>query len=522
MQLSPFSIERFSGLNLVTDPQELGLDGSPNQLNIDVNREGRARTRDGYVKHNTNTIAAGGYQSIWTSRQNGGELLGIRNSGALHMLVDKMSSAGVVANVGDISGSNTQAVTAVAHIGTATATTVYIASTPGSGANPKPGSTLRKYDGAALSNGVGKPLYVAPYPRGGRLIQGHYALAADSPSGANGSPSTVFISDEGAPDTYQPTNFVHLRPGDGEFITAIVTWREQTFVFKQTMLYVFFGEDPDDDGLPIFRVREVPLTTSIPYAPGPLGQFAVAGNDGVYFSGRDGIYVTTGFVPRPISDAVSPMWTTLPDVFVPDDLKIRRIGQIAPTLSWARNQLFAYYVSQGSHFDQTLMWDEATKAWRVWNFSGRAVTMVAALPYETTATGSLALGPVAFFVSGPATGADNEIYRLAPDLATDNGSAIPWSYDSGYYDLGSPGEKSIRFTDVYGSGTMVAQILALGVRSGAVADAGTSLVLGSEPTVGRDRHTSGARGRLFAHRLSGSGRAVITRVEHRVMRGNVQ
>jgi hypothetical protein len=91
---------------------------------------------------------------------------------------------------------------------------------------------------------------------------------------------------------------------------AAVTWRELTFIFKETKFFVLWGEGTGADGTPTFQVREVVN------AIGLVSPLAVAvGRDGVYFFNRRGVYRTSGGDPVLLSDIVSPMWTQDPDVY---------------------------------------------------------------------------------------------------------------------------------------------------------------------------------------------------------------
>lgn len=518
MSLKPFVIERFGGLNLLNDPQELGATVAVDMLNVDVDRDGRVRTRDGFAPYNTNVLAAAGYEGIWGARVNGGEILAARLVGGATLHLDRMTPAGALTDMGTWATTN-GIITSVAHFGSATTSVVYMAPAPG----PLP-ILLKKYDGAAIANSVGKPSYVAQYRNTTRLIQGHYFNAADTPSGANGTISTVFMSDEGAPDTYTATNFVPLSAGDGEGITGIVTFKEKTFVFKQTKMYVFFGETPDDDGLPIFNNRPVTLPTSIAYTPTFLEKYVVAGDDAVYFSSREGIYQTDGYEVKKISEPIDLMFGLPSDPSLPSSLTVS-FASNPPSLTWARGKLHAYFLNSGTN-PRTLVWDPSIKQWQLWAM-GSSIRMIqlAEFPVETSSLTSTSLGPVAFFVYGQQS-ANHDIHRLAADTSGDNGVATSWNYTSGFYDLGFPGEKMLRFTDVYGSAgpaaaSVTAQIVKRGERSGSVTDAGTIITpsLGSTPTIARARRAANTRGRMFAHKFSGTGPMVLTRLEHRYSLG---
>src|SRR4051812_17053623 len=51
--LSAFSVERFSGLNVRDDPEEVGASGAIDLLNVDFDQRGRVRSRGGLVNAKT-------------------------------------------------------------------------------------------------------------------------------------------------------------------------------------------------------------------------------------------------------------------------------------------------------------------------------------------------------------------------------------------------------------------------------------------------------------------------------------
>ena len=519
-ELTPFVVERFGGLNLAVDPQEGGALIAQDMLNVDVDRQGRLRTRDGFAQHNSNDLGGQDYVDIFGSRLNDGEILLVHGFASSAANVDVMTASGAITNIGSLSGSTQPRVSGVAAIGLSTGPRVYIANSHGASVFPAPGNTLQKYSGSALANSVGKPAFVTVTPRSNRLAQGHYAAAADSPSGANGSASTVFISDDNDPDTYNATNFVRVGEGDGEYITGMVTFGANWYVFKQTRLFRFFGETPDDDGLPIFNNDPVDLPASIEYSPLTLGRQVVVGNKGIYFVARDGLYRTNGFKVDRISDPVQRIFTTYADPSVLSTLRMFR-NNIPPRLSWANGRLFLHY-RNGLDDARVLVWDEATEQFLLWIVADNDVGF-ATIPQATAAPShsTTTEGPALFFTSG------TDVYQLTSSELSDDGTAIDWTYTSGYYDLGSPGEKLVRYTDLYGAGNVTAQMLALGGRSGTpVTDAGSDLALGTigtlaPPPIARGRRKATQRGRLFAHKLSGSGPMVVSRIEHRFTPGRM-
>jgi hypothetical protein len=331
---------------------------------------------------------------------------------------------------------------------------------------------------------------------------------------------TVFFSDEGLPDTYTATNFVKLRPGDGEQIVGMATFRDLLIVFKQTAMYVFYSESIDDAGLVEFNYREYSLGDTIPIAS--LGEHMICvGEDGVYFSGLRGIYRTTGSLPSKISGPISPLYEGPGGAYINDELSIRT-GAL-PALYWARRTLFGVYTTTntGAHTvnSKVLVWSPDHGQWSIWHFGNEIngiVTHFLDWPTQTTVTDTDVLGTAAFFVcrnGGGGASTTDSIQMLTPAAAT----AVTWHYQTGYSAL-TTGEARTRFMDVYGNGDMDVSVLGIGGRSGAVADVASSISLGLPTGYGRARRAGTIRARLFAHRFSGvrdsSSPPRVSRIEH--------
>jgi hypothetical protein len=503
MPLIPFPIDQFGGLNLVVDPQDLGVSGATDLLNVDFDRPGALRTRWGSVKFNLTTLSSTGYQAVFPSPTNGGELLAVRGTGGT-LNIDKVTSAGTTSNVGSFASLAFPLSTTA--LGTTTATAVYItfydAATPAS-------VTIRKYNGSTLASGTGKPLYAATSPLSNRLVQAGYVAGADAPAapsdGSTANRSTVFFSDPGAPDTYPTSNFVHLRPGDGEVISAMVAWRDMLFVFKQSALFVFYSESTLSDGSPQFLYRRVdlpepvadPLVVALAFK-----RYAIAGPDAVYYSTPRGIYRTTGGPPQLLSSDITPMFSS-------DTTNVSSsisAGVVPVSLSWVNDRLIGAYTN-GASATRQIIWHQPTGKWSLWSLPGTSFT---ALPAEGT---SALVRDFIFFQNG------NDIWVNGPTGTTDGGSAIAWSYTTGYSSAGgyfrqrlvSSGERKKHFrTDILGSGTVTHQVLALNGRPNDVADPGASVTLGTAPTLARGSRRRGVRGSHFAHKLSGSVPAVVS------------
>jgi hypothetical protein len=151
------------------------------------------------------------------------------------------------------------------------------------------------------------------------------------------------------------------------------------------------------------------------------------------------------------------------------------------------------------------VWDTTTNAWTLQAYAKTLSTLPLLAPTH---------GSDLFFGA-----TDGNIYQIAPSHTDDNGTAIAWSYTTGYSSAGgyfrqrivSSGERKKHFkTDILGSGTVTHQLLTLNGRPNDVADTGAAVTLGTAPAIARGSRRRGARGTHFAHKLSGSGAAAVS------------
>lgn len=71
-------------------------------------------------------------------------------------------------------------------------------------------------------------------------------------AGFSAAPSTLWYSDVGSPDTYDPEAFIEVRTNDGDRVTAIKATSEKLIVLKQNSVHQLTGDSPEN-----FTLREV-------------------------------------------------------------------------------------------------------------------------------------------------------------------------------------------------------------------------------------------------------------------------
>lgn len=369
---------------------------------------------------------------------------------------------------------------------------------------------VKKWDGAAFSeptatvDGVaGKAMptghFIANWQDGAnRLVVGNTTLTG-GPNGAGGSPSHVFFSEPGQPEKYESTAFVELNPGDGEQICGIVEWGRQIFVFKETHVFVFYGIGSDEEGKPEFLFRTVNLGTRCIPQRGACSPNVVAGRDGVYFIGRDGIWVTSGGEPTLVTDALDlradrrepratlgglafPGWTQAKGIVYLDDCLYVGIPETAGEGALPIKRLFKIDLRSG----RVTLWKTELFALMVWG-----------LGYDI---------PQRVFFSG--AGANKGIYRFTPETDEDPTVAMDPYYESGYSDSSDPDEKTFAHTKIWGSGEVT---VAFGEDYDAPAN-GKLYKLGAGSAIAQKQGQNGGTASCFNVRFSGKAPWSVQRI----------
>jgi hypothetical protein len=363
------------------------------------------------------------------------------------------------------SATPTATAISAARIGTPTNEYLYIAN----GAD-----TIWRWTGAAFSQPAGMPIgtYLTAKTNSNRLVTANITGT---------SISRVQFSDAGAPETWTSTSFVDVAPGDGSEVTGLATWQNDVYAFKRNRFFVFGVESTDSTGKPVFNYRTVDgYGASVP---------PVAGLEGVYFFDGRYVWLTAGGIPRCISDPI--------DSFLSYRTALAAgsyDGQSRPTtvrLSYAKGRLYVSIpIVAGTSF-ATLVYDPRANAWTA---------------YSTTLRYAADLNGYVYWLSD-----GGKANRFRWDTPSDDGAAIAWSYQSGFYDMGYPGQaKVVREARVWGTGDV-----SLRMYSDATIDLGTTLALGTPVQGPGVWQQIDREGTFFAHYLSGSSTA--TAEVHRIV-----
>lgn len=461
----------FGPLNLRLDSHKLAWAGAADILNLDLDRPGQLRTRDGtitLVDDIAGTVYGLAAFQSGTALGTGSQFVVLRlDSGTAKLDAYNLSDDSLEATA---SYSSTIGNMSAVQFGTDSGSNLYIAANLGD---------IVKWDGSAFTTMSAMPAatFVALWPRSNRLVVGNE--------------STLSFSDAGDAETFSD-NTVEVTPGDGSDLTGLVTWQNTMFAFKQNRHFVFTSEAEEEDGTPIFNYYTVDGYGS---AIEP-----VAGNEGVYFYHDGAIWVTTGDTPKLISTDIAP--------FLSGNVALNGVSSIRPipTLSYSRGRLYATFTAEG--LDVLALVYDPHSGWLIFEFYGALLLPVVFTPISD---GGFVTTLLASYDS---TNDASRVASVEPSATDDDGTTISWRYKTGSIAPGGDKRISLVESSVWGTGTATVQILTEGARSSDVADSGSAVTLGSSSVAEGIRNKT-VRGVWFATKLSGTGQATITGVTHR-------
>lgn len=425
MGYQPIQVPGFGGgLNLRDDIDVVDPSQAIDALNVTYTTTGAVRQRDGYNNLTTSALT---------------------NAGAT--CIPYYQTA---ANPQLVVGCGTR-VEAVAMDGSVTSDTVLTSGTWGFARFGAPdteriyfgqGSTvLRRLTNTTFASVASTPEAgaLAVMPKSNRLVAGRFASGNTNggPTGVAGtsSPSHVYFSGAGLPETWAATDYILLTPGDGESVQAIVAWRDYVFIFKESRFAVLTGESTDAGGDPVFDYYLVDVGV------GALGPKAVvAGTDGVYFASRQGIYRTTGLEPERVSDLVAPIFDSSSEVsdFFGGGVMLQ--SQAANTALWWHNdRLYVGYTTTGTANNYTLEYDPSYGWWSLHDLPAAAGASI-----RRSSTPELVFADTT----------NKHVYYSNASQTSDDGTAITSRWRSGWTDFDSPLNKTVRRSEVWGQGVV--------------------------------------------------------------------
>lgn len=468
--MSRVPFDDFSGLDLVSSPDSSQCIDA---LNVDLDVRGAVRSRDGFNNF-TASAAASRLTNVAPFYTTNGtqQVMAVSEAGNFYRAYD--SSGGVIASQAVTNGAGRNEVD-FTRFGGPSAEVVYAS---GWGTFPTVGAVPYKWNGAAWAGAAGIALGgVNPYQLALKATDNRLVGAF-----VTSNSSRVGFSNAGVPETWGANNYVDLTPGDGERITAIKSWREMVFVFKETKYFVFGNTSTDGTGNPVFNYRPVDVGV------GALGrQCAVSTPNGVYFLSRRGIYRTTGGDPQLVSAAIDPIFRGGAQSFYQGGVLNHAVVGLSQ-MAWHDERLYVAFPSGTSTAnDRLLVYSPADNYWMIWDVAVNSLMSFLSISGPSTLVFAYAAGA-------------NHIGRLSNAYTTDGGTAIASRYRTGFYDLGSEEEKRIRNVTMWGTGSPSYSFS----RNFGALGATQAVTLGTDPAIVRGDLNAGLVGTVFSHQLEGT------------------
>lgn len=477
MSTTAYMVDRFGGLNLADDPVDVGPTNATSLLNVDIAQVGRVRTRAGSSLVKSLTVdSADGFAAFETTSGTKQFVVSHTTSGT--RAYEAYASTGGAAVSSAAPGNTT--LNAV-RWGNQTNEYLYIANGT---------DTIWRWDGAAFTQPAGMPtathLAVFSSPNN-RLVTANLT----------GLMSRVLFSDTDAPETFTyntaPTpdtgNYVDLAPGDGSPIAGMASFQNSVFAFKKKRFFVFYGEDPDEDGQPNFHFNTFDgIGALVP---------PVTGDEGVYFFDGRTIWVTTGGQPVRLSRKIEPILQGTAGATFPN-LDQTQLANVR--LSYSLGRLYVSMPTSSSAFGYTLVYDPKIGEWTLY-------FAISPIKYVATLTAASTEQRYSYFYGGAA-----KVNRFDPALTQDAGVDIAWAWSSGFTDLGEPGRVKVTLESrAWGVGSVI-----LAVATDYVAGTSSTLTLGTNPTVADAWQQIDREGTLWQIGLAGTAWGGVDRIAHYV------
>jgi hypothetical protein len=489
----PIPFTKFGGLILNQPLDDVGGDNAIDLLDVDwVGSAGAVRTRQGTDEF-TKEAGAANYESLFAHSDS--RLLARRTTKLVPLdIATGKEVAGKEAVVKQLFMS-------FARLGTPAAAFTYIADQE---------STLKRYDGTNFTEPKASVDGVAEkaMPKGHHLAvwadEGNRLVIAGTeanggPNGATSSGSHVWFANPGDAESFESTNFVQVRPGDGETIVGCCEWGGQIFVFKETHLFVFYGVSADNEGKPIFNFRTIDLGTRILPPSAKCNAQVCAGAEGVYLIGNDGLYVTTGGEPSLLSEDLDPLADSAALVGPAATTFGERRWTSAQGLTFVGDAVYIGLGLNAGDVDRLLKFDLQGLRWTV-----HTVALHSMVPWNS----ALATHRMRLFFSA-SDEAHKGVFFFTPAKDTDVTAAMSPRWQSGFYELESPDEKTVVGTKLWGSGEVTVKVAedykALGN--------GTVYKLGVAPAIDQVQKQRGQTATLFSHQFSGAAPWSVQRLD---------
>lgn len=222
------------GLNRDADPSQLGVDESPDALNVDFGSRGSAAKRKGYVGWDTTPVTVPRRMATWNVLGGSEHLFYVADDGTVFNgtsspLADSLKGVGSWSTVGEyaVAVASLNDVIYFTALGTITV--------PSFDGSTWADVTATVFDGTA-----------SRFPRAAWLATHHERIfAANVMSGSARFASRIYWSDPLDAETWTASNFIDFDPDDGQEITALVSFGESLMVFKNHSVQLLTGKSEE-------------------------------------------------------------------------------------------------------------------------------------------------------------------------------------------------------------------------------------------------------------------------------------
>lgn len=480
----------FGGLDVVTDPLDVGADGAVDAVNVDLDRRGLLRSRDGLTAFSSFTQGSAASNPFTAVHElHDGNVLAYAGAGPATLYAVGTSGAALATQTTGF-GAPTWGVTSYS---TPTAGFTFISS----------GNTPTRWDGSVFA----VPTYTGTQPGGAglavtpwdnRLV--NFAMQGNvGPTDVN----RVLFSDATDPLTFSANNFVSLVTGgtSGSTLKGGNTFANRLFLFSQRRLFIFYGTSIQSDGTPVFNY----LTIDTPYSNASVGP-TVTGPDGVYVLTSEGLYRTQGGAFQLVSDTIAPILKGNTGAYSSTLPSLTLLGVNNESSACVDGRLYFTATTGSFSSDPThiLVWDTKLSQWLLWSTT-----------YEWLASVSNRRAP-RLLVSQRGGSSANPILYLDQTATTDNGTAIASRYKSGRYPLTDRGNVAETLESrLIGTGT-VTFLLETDKYTAATHGAGASqsVALGIVPVSADGWFALDQEGGWFQHTISASVPWTLESVTH--------
>ena len=283
--------------------------------------------------------------------------------------------------------------------------------------------------------------FVAVTPWDNRLANAKYS----STTGGQNK-SSVRFSQPYLPEAWDGFNWVDLTPGDGEAIMGMASYDNYLVVFKETKFFTFYGTGTSASGTAEFQYRAVDNGIGLA-SPGLL----CVARDGIYFVSRKGVFKTDGGAAQLVSDIVDPLFTGATGVlYGGNPINFTSISK-ARMFEHKQQVYLTCPTGTSTYNDSVFVYDIGFNWWSRWDIKMGAATTV---DISGTNAGASVIFALSLITAPALSPTDQSLAYINESLATDNGAGIQARIKFGYSNLGANAVKTVRESQLWGTGTV--------------------------------------------------------------------